>query len=261
MSCEHIPHGWDQVYMLAAVVGVRNVEKNPGRVIRTNTLSLLNVLDWLEPGTRLFFASTSEVYAGGVDAGLVPVPTPETVPLVVADVTAPRFTYGISKLLGEAAVTHIASAKLVPYVIGRFHNIYGPRMGADHVIPELLLRALNREDPFTVYGTEQTRAFCYVEDAVEAMERLMATEAAAGEIVHIGNDTEETNIKDLAELVLRVVDFHPAVQAMPAPPGSVARRCPDLTRLRDLTGYKPRVSLDEGVRWTFDWYRASLQAG
>lgn len=250
-----LPHGWDQVYMLAAVVGVRNVEKDPARVIRINTLALLHLLDWLQPGERLFFASTSEAYAGGVSAGLVPVPTPEDIPLVIEDVAAPRFAYGISKLLGEAAVIHTARAKGIPYVIGRFHNVYGGRMGADHVIPELSLRAMRREDPFRVYGTDQFRAFCHVDDATDAMYRLMTAEAATGEIVHIGNDTEETNIGDLTKLVLRIADFSPELDIEPAPPGSVARRCPDLTKLRALTGYEPTVSLEEGVRQTFEWYR------
>ena len=254
-SYESLPRGWDHVYMLAAVVGVRNVEKDPARVIRINTLALMNLLDWLRPGERLFFASTSEAYAGGVSQGLVPVPTPETVPLVVEDVAAPRFAYAISKLMGEAAVIHTARAKGVPYVIGRFHNVYGARMGADHVIPELLLRAIRGENPFWVYGIDQSRAFCHVDDATEAMSRLMTTDAAIGEIVHIGNDTE-TNIGDLAKLVLRVADFHPELESRPAPPGSVARRCPDLTKLRALTGYEPTVSLEEGVRRTFEWYRA-----
>jgi nucleoside-diphosphate-sugar epimerase len=248
-----IPHGWDQVYMLAAVVGVRNVEKDPARVVRINTLALLNTLDWLQPGEKLFFASTSEVYAGGVSAGIVPVPTPEIVPLMIEDITAPRFAYAGSKLLGEQAVVHIARAKEIPFVIGRFHNVYGPRMGADHVIPELSLRAIRREDPFKVFGTDQYRAFCYVDDAVEAMLRLM--DQASGEIVHIGNDSEETNIGDLTKLVLRVADHFPALDVEDAPAGSVARRCPDLTRLRALTGFEPVVSLEEGVRRTFEWYR------
>jgi UDP-glucose 4-epimerase/UDP-glucuronate decarboxylase len=248
-----IPHGWDQVYMLAAVVGVRNVEKDPARVVRTNTLALLNTLDWLQPGEKLFFASTSEVYAGGVSAGIVPVPTPETVPLMIEDITAPRFAYAGSKLLGEQAVVHMGRAKDIPFVIGRFHNVYGPRMGADHVIPELSLRAIRREDPFKVFGTDQYRAFCYVDDAVEAMIRLM--DQAAGEIVHIGNDSEETNIGDLTKLVLRVADHFPALDVEDAPAGSVARRCPDLARLRALTGFEPVVSLEEGVRRTFEWYR------
>src|SRR3954451_5176747 len=118
-------------------------------------------------------------------------------------------------------------------------------MGGNHVIPELALRAARREDPFRLYGADQYRAFCHVDDAVEAMVRLMATDAAVGQTVHIGNDTEETNIGDLAKLVLRIADHHPVLETVPAPAGSVARRCPDLTRLRALTGYEPTVTLEE----------------
>ncbi|MEV4722138.1 MULTISPECIES: NAD-dependent epimerase/dehydratase family protein [Micromonospora] len=250
-----LPTGWDQIYLLAAVVGVRNVEQDPARVIRVNTLSALHLLDWVAPGERVFFASTSEVYAGGVTAGVVPVPTDETVPPMISDIAAPRFAYAASKLLGEAAFLHTARARGFETVVGRFHNVYGPRMGADHVIPEMSLRALRGADPFPVPGADQFRAFCHVDDAVEAMVRLMAAPAAAGQIVHIGNDREETNIGDLAKLVLRVAGVSPAIAPGNAPPGSVARRCPDLSRLRELTGYEPGVSLEEGVRSTFAWYR------
>jgi UDP-glucuronate decarboxylase len=250
-----LPHGWDQVYLLAAVVGVRNVERDPARVLRVNTLALQHLLDWLQPGERLFFASTSETYAGTVSAGLAPVPTGEEVPLLVADVAAPRFAYAVSKLWGEAAVLHTARAKDLRCVVGRFHNVYGPRMGADHVIPEMSLRAIRREDPFRVFGSDQSRAFCYVDDATEAMVRLMSGDEAAGQIVHIGNDTEQTRIGDLAELVLRVAGFDPARTVLPAPPGSVVDRCPDITKLRALTGFEPKVALEDGVRRTFEWYR------
>lgn len=251
-----LPRRWDQVYMLAAVVGVRNVETDPARVVRVNTLSLMHLLDWLGPESGvLFFASTSETYAGGVSAGLVPTPTPEDVPLSVPDVAAPRFAYAASKILGEAAVIHTARARGQRAVIGRFHNVYGPRMGADHVIPELSLRALRRENPFRVYGADQRRAFCHVSDAVEAMLRIMGLEAAWGQIFNIGNDTEETRIEDLARLVLREAAFEPDLDRVPAPAGSVARRCPDIGRLRALTGFVPKVGLEAGVRETFAWYR------
>lgn len=249
-----IPHGHEQVYLLAAVVGVRNVERDPARVIRVNTLSALNLVDWLQPGERVFFASTSEVYAGGVDLGVVPVPSPETVPVVISDVRAPRFAYAISKLLGEAAFVHGASAKGASAVVGRFHNVYGPRMGADHVIPEMLLRARDGENPFGVPGADQFRAFCYVDDAVEAVVRLMSAPEAEGHVVHIGDDTEETNIADLAKLVLRVVGASAELAPSPAPAGSVHRRCPDLSLLRALTGYEPTTPLEEGVRRTWAWY-------
>lgn len=247
---------WDQVYMLAAVVGVRNVETDPARVIRVNTRAMLNVLDWLPGrGEVFFFASTSETYAGGVLAGVVPVPTPEEVPLSVPDVAAPRFAYAASKILGEAAVIHAARARGLRFLIGRFHNVYGPRMGADHVVPELALRALRREDPFRLYGGQQRRAFCHAADAVEAMTRLMATPTAWGQIVNIGNDQEETAIEDLLELILRATGFRPRIERLPAPRGSVGRRCPDLGRLRALTGFAPKVALEPGVRETLAWYR------
>ncbi len=257
-----LEHEWDQVYVLVAVVGVRNVTHDPARVVRVNTLATLNALEWATPSAGvLFFASTSETYAGGVTRGHVPVPTPEAVPLSVDDVTSPRFAYAASKILGEAAVVHYAAAKGLRFVIGRLHNVYGPRMGADHVIPELALRALAGEEPFRVYGPEQRRAFCHVDDAVDAILRLMGTERAWGQIVNIGNDGEETTIAELLALVLRTAGVAPTIEPLPAPPGSVARRCPDLTKLRALTGFVPKVTLEAGVRDTFAWYRAWHERG
>jgi UDP-glucose 4-epimerase/UDP-glucuronate decarboxylase len=250
-----LPRDCDHVYLLAAVVGVRNVAADPARVVRVNARVALNLMDWVTPAHTVFFSSTSEVYAGAVDAGIAAVPTGEDVPAVVADVTAPRSAYATSKLLGEAAVLHGARATGCPAVVGRFHNVYGPRMGADHVVPEMSLRAMSGEDPFRVPGADQYRAFCHVDDAVEAMVRLMDAPAAAGEIVHIGNDAEQTNITDLAKLVLRIAGSDAAVRPEPAPAGSVHRRCPDLGRLRRLTGYEPAIGLEEGVSRTFAWYR------
>jgi len=257
-----LPRAWDQVYLLAAVVGVRNTGADPARVIRVNTLATLHVLEWLTADAGVvFFASTSETYAGGVALGHVPVPTPEDIPLSIADIAHPRFAYAASKILGEAAVLHYGRKKGYPVVVGRFHNVYGPRMGADHVIPELCLRALDREDPFRIYGPEQRRAFCHVADALEAVVRLVTTERAWGRVVNVGNDTEETLVSDLLALVLRIARFAPRLEPMPAPPGSVARRCPELSRLRALTGFVPKMSLEHGVRETFDWYRAWRASG
>ena len=253
---DDLAQDWHHVYLLAAVVGVRNVERDPARVLRVNGLAVLNALDWLPGrGETLFFASTSETYAGGVTAGAVPVPTPEGVALTVPEVDAPRAAYAISKIFGEASVLHAARARGARCVVARFHNVYGPRMGADHVIPELSLRALAREDPFRVYGGEQRRAFCHVGDAVDAVVRLMAAPAAAGQVVNVGNDAEETRIDELVALVLRIAGFRPRIERLPAPAGSVARRCPDITRLRALTGFVPKVPLETGVAETFAWYR------
>jgi UDP-glucose 4-epimerase/UDP-glucuronate decarboxylase len=95
-----------------------------------------------------------------------------------------------------------------------------------------------------------------VSDAVEATVRLLATESAWGRIVNIGDDTEETVIEDLAGLVLRRAGYRPAIERVPAPAGSPDRRCPDLARLRALTGFAPKVPLETGLAETYDWYRA-----
>ncbi|MFK5646071.1 NAD-dependent epimerase/dehydratase family protein [Ornithinimicrobium sp. LYQ121] len=247
---------WDEVYHLVAVVGVRNVERDPLRCLRVNTVTALHLIDWVPPAARVFYASTSEVYAGGVESGLVAVPTAEDALVAVPHPTAPRAAYAVSKLWGEAALAHAGAARGFAWVTGRFHNVYGPRMGMDHVVPEMLSRAGGGESPFRVWGAGQTRAFCYVDDAVEAVLRLMGTPTATGRTVHIGTDVE-TSITDLAGLVLETVGVHPPLQPLPAPEGSVSRRCPDITLLRSLTGYAPAVGLDEGVLRTWRWYSDS----
>ena len=140
---------FDQVYLLAGIVGVRNVESGPARVIQINTAIILNTLEWLRRVGcgRLLFASTSETYADSVKLGIAGVPTPETIPLVVSDIQQPRTTYALSKMLGEAAVSHYSQSCGFQAVIARFHNIYGPRMGFDHVVPELMQRISKRMEP------------------------------------------------------------------------------------------------------------------
>ena len=253
---EQIGGSFDSVYLLAGIVGVRNVQADPAKVIHTNTSIILNTLEWLRRVgcRRLLFASTSEVYAGSVELGLSPVPTGETVPIGVVDVQTPRSTYAITKLLGEAAVTHYARSYGFEAVIVRYHNVYGPRMGFDHVIPEVMDRLLQRIDPLPVYGLDQSRAFCYVTDAVEASEALMTCPMDGCELVHVGND-QEIRIEALVDRMLEVTGLHPAIQPLPAPQGAVSRRCPDISKLRHLTDFEPSVSLDNGLALTWEWYR------
>lgn len=248
---------WDEVYHLVAVVGVRNVEQDPLRCVRVNTLPLMHLIEWARPSMRVFYSSTSEVYAGGVDLGLVPIPTPESAPVVIEDVSSPRFAYATSKLLGEAAIIHAIAAGRFGGVVGRFHNVYGPRMGHDHVVPEMLARAAAGQNPFIVWGADQTRAFCYVDDAIDGILAATRSDALAGRIVHIGNGTEETRIADLAELVVEVVGSGGKREPRPAPVGSVVRRCPDVSLLEGATGFTPKVDLAEGVRRTWEWYRTA----
>jgi UDP-glucose 4-epimerase/UDP-glucuronate decarboxylase len=252
---------FDAVYLLAGMIGVRNVQRSPAEVLRTNARIILNTLDWLVRAGcgRLLFASTSEVYAGSVELGRAPVPTPEDVPATIHQVQHPRASYALSKLFGEAAVTHTTRAVPCDAVIVRYHNVYGPRMGLDHVIPELMERIWQRHDPLPVYGLEQTRAFCYVSDAVAASIALMRCPLSDCPIVHVGHDGQELSIRELLEKLLALTGYHPTIDERPAPDGAVARRCPDISRLKALTGYRPSVDLDEGLALTWRWYRQQFE--
>jgi UDP-glucuronate decarboxylase len=253
---------FDEIYLFASVVGVGNVQADPTNVIRTNSLIILNTLEWVrQVGCgRLLFSSSSETYAGAVESGLTGVPTSESAPAVLMDIQHPRSTYALTKMLGESAVTHYSNDLGFEAVITRYHNVYGPRMGFNHVIPELMERITQGFDPLPVYGMDQTRAFCYVSDAVDASRALMSCKLDGCQIVHVGNDREEIRVRDLLEKMLKIEDSHPAIEELTAPSASVDRRCPDISKLRSLTGFEPQVNIDQGLDLTLDWYRSVLHS-
>ncbi len=239
---------FDVVAHFAAVLGVRHVAEHPWQTISENLRSTLDVLEWAgRSGSRAFlFAGSSESYAFAVERGWAPLPTPETVPLGIADPILPRWSYAASKLAGEAAVFAAARTFGFAPIVARLHNVYGPRMPPTHVVPEILGRCLRREDPLVVLGPEQTRSFLHVDDAGRALHRIArAGRDAGGGIWNIGHD-EEVRIERLVELCLEVSGHRPRIDARPAPDGSVARRVPDVTRLRAL-GFAPRVGLRAGI--------------
>jgi len=249
-SGEALDGRFDAIYHLAAIVGVKYVSEHPWETLDVNLRSTLNVLEHAVR-TRpevVMFASSSENYATGVDAGFVPVPTPEDVVLSIGDIALPRWSYAASKIAGESMLFAAAREGGFAPAVVRFHNVYGPRMGPTHVIPEFLERCRARVDPFPVFGPEQTRSFLYVSDAARAVAALVD---AAADRVRIGvwnvGSGVETRIGDLAQLAFDVTGHHPRVRPEPAPPGSVARRVPDVTRLAAL-GFRPEVELEVGLR-------------
>lgn len=255
---------FDQVFHLAAVNGTKWFYEAPDEVLRINILSLLFLVGWIKETNqkpKLCFTSSNEAYAGALEAfDALPLPTPESVPLVISDPFNPRWSYAGSKLVGEQIVIHNCSALGLSGVIVRPHNFYGPRGGYDHVIPELCLRIAKREDPFVLFGPEQTRTFCYIDDAVRALVSLMnrsSMEEIGARVFNIGG-VEEVAISRLAQTLFRVVGWWPrAIEERPAPRGSVRRRLPDISRIQADTGWVPEVSLSEGLRSTFEWYSAN----
>jgi len=251
--------GVSTVFHLAWINGTGYFYSEPRLVLEVGIKGTLNVLDAAaDLGVReMVFASSSEVYQ------TPPViPTPEDVPLVVPDPRNPRYSYGGGKLLGELLMNFYASEKM-RRVTFRPHNIYGPAMGWEHVVPQLLEKlwtasdGLRRRDAtIAVQGSgEETRAFCYVDDAVEGI-LACAKAGGDGEVYHVGVEDEIT-IARLATLLGGALGV--AVSVRPSTPaaGATLRRCPDTTKLRAL-GWSPRTSLPEGLARTVAWYRERL---
>ncbi|MDR3400915.1 MAG: NAD-dependent epimerase/dehydratase family protein [Chthoniobacter sp.] len=252
--------GYDHVYHLAAIIGVKNVLSRPYDVVRINALTTLHLLEWFRQGSggKLLFSSTSEAYAWTQQFHALPIPTPENVPLALTEIANPRSSYAGSKIFGELAITHGCAVANKPFAIVRYHNVYGPRMGFEHVIPELYERSLAGENPLVVYSTNHSRAFCYVSDAITATIAAMENEAANGLTLNIGNDEEEVTIGDLAQRILTKVRPDAQIESREAKHDPILRRCPDIRRAREVIGYHPRVALDEGLDRTFAWYRPHL---
>lgn len=254
-------NGYDHVYHLAAVNGTKLFYEIPHEVLRINTLSLIYMLEWFKDHNKegkFCFTSSNEAYASALDAfGQLPIPTPEDVPLVIDDPYNARWSYAGSKLIGELFVIHYAQQYGLRAVVVRPHNFYGPRSGYDHVIPEMIRRILDREDPFVIYGADQTRTFCHLADATEAMRLLMEstkTDSLPIETVHIGA-SDEITMQALAERLFAIGEWTPgSVDSKPAPEGSVKRRLADISKIRELIGWEPKISLEEGLRETFRWY-------
>ena len=248
---------FDFVYMLASVVGVNNTLDHPDEVISVNTSLILNCLEWLKTTSvkRVLFTSTSETYSGTTEVLEYPIPTDELVPLCIQNVSDPRFTYAITKILGESAFLNYAKKYDFDATVVRYHNAFGPDMGFKHVIPHLVERFMNNESPFRMYGHNQTRAFSFIDDTVEGTVLAMESDMASGEIFHIGS-SQEISIEKLIRAVGEMMGYSGEYVEAPTYPGSVSRRCPDISKAKRLLGYNPQIDWKVGLATTVEWYKA-----
>ena len=254
---------FDEVYMLAALVGVNRTLQFPDEVIRVNTLLTMNTIDWISrnPIKKLLFSSSSENYAGTSDLFDIEIPTSEDVPMCIGDVKHPRWTYAMTKMHGESAFIHSASRNNYDCVVVRYQNIIGPEMGFGHAIPHIVQRFYDGEDsPFKIYGHDQTRSFCYIDDAVDGTIGAMENENSSNEIYHIGNQ-DEINMEELTTYIGELMDYSGKYEASVTYPGSVSRRCPNIKKAMDDFNYNPKIDWKLAVKLTTEWYKDFFESG
>lgn len=252
--------GFDHVYHLAGINGTNLFYEIPDVVLRVGLLTTIHALDWLrdtngKKDAKILYTSSNEAYAGALEAfAQLPIPTPENVPLVIADPQNPRWSYAGQKLAGELLFINYARVHKLRMCIVRPHNFYGPRAGYSHVIPETAGKITAKTDPFPLPGKDETRSFCYIEDAVEAMVKVMESGKTDGGTYHIGS-TVETTIGELVENMFEIMGWKPkTIDAKESPTGSIKRRLPDVSKIEKDIGWKATTSLRDGLKKTIDWY-------
>jgi nucleoside-diphosphate-sugar epimerase len=254
-------HGMDEVHHLAFVNGTEFFYSAPELVLDVGVKGMINVIDACrsEDVRSLILASSSEVYQTPQR-----IPTDEGVPLVVPDPGNPRYSYGGGKIISELMAINYGRKFFDRVLIFRPHNVYGPDMGWEHVIPQfsLRLKASAAEHPsgklpFKLQSDgSQTRSFCHIDDLVRGVMVMRAKGEHLG-IYHVGT-TEEITIADLAGRIAALAGREIELIPGPAPQGGTERRCPDIAKLEKL-GYSPQVPLSIGLPSTVDWYWAHEQ--
>jgi UDP-glucose 4-epimerase len=239
----------DVVFHLAAAVGVRLIVESPVNTIETNvhgTEMLLKLAN--KKKKKILIASTSEVYGKSTD-----VPFREDADLVMGPTFKGRWSYACSKAIDEFLALAYFKEKRLPVVVFRLFNTVGPRQTGRYgmVIPNFVKQAVLGH-PLTVFGDgTQSRCFTYVTDVVGQLVRLAEHELAVGQVFNIGNDHEEITVRDLAERIKARTGSRSEIVTIPYSQAyeegfeDMPRRVPDLSKLRALTGYEPRVHLDE----------------
>jgi UDP-glucose 4-epimerase len=249
----------DVIFHLAAAVGVKLIVEQPVHTIETNVHGTEVVLKHANKKKKLvFIASTSEVYGKSVD-----VPFREAADLVLGPTTKHRWAYACSKMIDEFLALAYWKEKKLPVVIVRLFNTVGPRQTGQYgmVVPTFVRQALAGH-PITVFGDgTQSRSFTDVSDVVGALIALSCEPRAIGEVFNIGNSGEVT-VRELAEKVKAMTGSTSPIQLVPYDEAYEAgfedmpRRVPDISKLRALIGYEPRLGLDDILRRVIDHFRA-----
>ena len=252
----------DRIVHLAAAVGVKLIVESPVRTIETNVNGTQLILEAACKKRKLVLtASTSEVYGKNTD-----VPFREDADLVLGPTTKGRWSYAASKALDEFLALSYWKEKKLPVIVARLFNTVGPRQTGRYgmVLPNFVKSALENS-AITVYGSgKQSRCFCDVRDTIEALIRLMDCGQAVGEVVNVGS-TEEITIEDLAVRVKErigsssPIEYVSYEQAYEAGFEDMMRRVPAIEKLYALTGFRPRISLNEIIDRVVAFFRQKTE--
>ena len=237
----------DTVIHLAAINGTNYFYEQPKLVLDVALKGIINILEVCEENKipEFFLASSSEVYYKAPYY-----PADEKVPLVIPDPFNPRYTYAAGKIISEIMLLNTKFFKR--FVIFRPHNIYGPNMGYNHVIPEIVTKLIKAKKNLVIQGSgNHTRSFCYIDDFVRGFNVLLK-KGRNKNIYNIGTQ-DEIKILQLIQKLVKISNKKLIIKKTKEKLGSTPKRCPDIKKISKL-GFKPKINLDVGLKKTFEWY-------
>ena len=235
------------VIHLAFINGTKLFYEQPELVLDVALKGMSNILEISKKKSvkDFFLASSSEVYQNPPYF-----PTDEKVPLSIPNPLNPRYSYAVGKILSEVMLLNSNIFKRA--VIFRPHNIYGPNMGYNHVIPELFLKVLKSKKNITVEGSgSQTRAFCHINDFMNGF-NILLHKGKDKNIYNIGTENEIT-IQNLSQKIIKISKKKLKIINKKEKFGNPQRRVPNISKLKKL-GYKPKINLIKGLEETYKWY-------
>ncbi len=242
----------DTVIHLAFINGTNFFYEQPELVLDVALKGIINIIEICKENSikEFFLASSSEVYQNAPR-----IPTDEKVPLVIPDPFNPRYSYAAGKIISEVVLLNCKYFKRS--VIFRPHNIYGPNMGYNHVIPEIIVKAFRSNKKIIIQGNgTNTRSFCYIDDFVSAF-NILLKKAKHKNIYNIGTENE-IKIINLVKKIINISGKKLIIQKSPETKGNAKRRCPDISKINKL-GYKPKITLSSGLKNTFKWYIKDIE--
>ena len=248
----------DTVFHLAFINGTKFFYSKPKLVLEVGLKGTLNLLDVVQKSKtvkKIILASSSEIYQNAQK-----IPTPEEIEGIVPDVKNPRYSYGSAKLISEILLLHYLNRKKIKRIIFRPHNVYGPGMGFEHVVPEIIKKIFlasnkfkKKETSIVINGTgSETRSFCYIDDAVRSI-ILLAKKGRDKSIYNVGNN-DETKILDIIKKISTILNISVKIIKSKSLLGSAKRRNPDIKKILNL-GYVKEFELNEGLIQTVKWYK------
>ena len=244
----------DQIYNLACPASPVHYQYDPVQTTKTSVIGAINMLGLAKRvGATILQASTSEVYGDPTIHPQNEEYRGNVNPL------GPRACYDEGKRCAETLFFDYYRQHKVRIKVARIFNTYGPRMHPDdgRVVSNFIIQAL-RDDDITVYGDgSQTRAFCFADDLIDGLVRLMNSEPSVTGPLNIGNPVEIT-VRELAETVIRLIGARSQIVWRPLPQDDPMQRCPDITRVQSLLNWQPHVDLEHGLRQTIDYFRGLI---